>query len=153
MIIFAEPGLGKSCLVKQDSRFIDCDTIIENLLESPEKRYTVHELCNSGLYFKEYFDWAKTKIYSEWLAKYSDKILLAGKFELIQHADFVFMHSSIAQFKQRVSSPERSNPITTWNYADKHNAYIDEAKRCNKQIIYTKKYLADIANAFVRELV
>lgn len=116
-IMFCAPGTGKSQLVnKYPELFIDCDTIIEELMGE-----SVNTLCEKP----ELWAYAKNQIIPIWKRVYPTKILLTGKTRFIHQSAIVVLHDSAETMAKKCSSADRNNPIYGWDFDAKHQSYLD----------------------------
>jgi hypothetical protein len=115
--MFCAPGTGKSVLVREyPELFIDCDTIIEELMgESVNTLHTQPEL----------WEYAKNQILPIWKRVHPTKILLTSKTRFIHQSTIVVLHDSAEAMAKKCSSADRNNPIYGWDFDAKHQSYLD----------------------------
>lgn len=133
-IMFCAPGTGKSVLVREyPELFIDCDTIIEELMgESVNDLHTQPEL----------WEYAKNQILPIWKRVHPTKILLTGKTRFIHQSAIVVLHNSAEEMQYNCSSNNRSNPITDWDFDAKHQSYLEAIVDYKGLVHKTQRYLA-----------
>jgi hypothetical protein len=134
-IIFAAHGLGKSHLLKQNSNYIDCDTVIEAVMGA-----AVTNIVKD----KELWDYCKSNILVWWKEYFHNKNLLVGKDRYIKDAQIVYLHISVDEMGKRIASSSRENPIFDWDCQEKDSSYFEEAIKYNipvKRILYLSDHL------------
>lgn len=133
-IMFCAPGTGKSVLVREyPELFIDCDTIIEELMgESVNDLHTQPEL----------WEYAKNQILPIWKRVHPTKILLTGKTRFIHQSAIVVLNSSAEEMRNSCSSTNRSNQITDWDFEAKHQSYLEAIVDYKGLVHKTQRYLA-----------
>lgn len=134
--MFCAPGTGKSVLVREyPELFIDCDTIIEELMgESVNTLHTQPEL----------WEYAKNQILPIWKRVHPTKILLTGKTRFMHESAIVVLNSSAEEMQYNCSCANRSNPITDWDFDAKHQSYLDAIINYKGLVHKTQRYLAGV---------